>query len=182
MEAYLKAVSGSFILSIRFAGSLNPGPAYPNPKRFAGYSRTIIWRCFNGHTQRFLWDEVEWFKTKSEAQVQDWERRLQEQENSTEQFFFSNVSRQAAKQDFLSSFKNMLMLPVNAVSSLGGTSKKTATSSIAESGSNRTSTPTPFQTTSPVSSSFPSGGPGDGSVGSHWVGNSDCNRCLRIDG
>jgi recyclin-1 len=145
VEAYLKAVSGSYMLAIRFAGSLNPGPAHPNPKLFSHHCRTVVWQCYDSQVNRYLNDEVDWFTTTSQDKVQDWERQLQEQEHSTEEFFFSNVSRQAAKQDFLSSFKSMLMLPVNAVSSLGGTTKKTPISAFTgtDTGSSRSSTPLP---------------------------------------
>jgi recyclin-1 len=148
LEAYLKAVSGAFSLVFRFGDSLKP-PAtiYPNHAAFMGKMKHLIWRCFSGHTERFLQQEYQNFERSSEKHVEDWERRLREQEDSTEEFFFSNVNRQAAKQDFLSSFKNMLLLPVTAVSSLGGTSKKTTIGSALE--GSRSSTPNLYATNSP---------------------------------
>jgi recyclin-1 len=143
IEAYLKAVSGIFELALRFAISLKPSKS--SPANFTQKVREAIIRCFDQHIDLYLQEELGFFKKNAEMEVDSWEQRLLEQEASAESFFLSNVSRQAAKQDFLSSFKNMLMLPITSLSTTSST-KKTHTSQIDSTSmeQKRSSTPTPF--------------------------------------
>lgn len=114
IETYLKAVSGVFEQALRFAISLRPSNA--SKKTFSDDVTKVIARCFEQHVDLYLSEELEFFKTKSDEEVSVWERRLSAEQASTESFFMSNVSRQVAKQDFLSSFRKVVMLPVNALS------------------------------------------------------------------
>jgi recyclin-1 len=145
MESYLKAVSGVFELSLRFIISLKT--AKSTPLDFQKKAREAMIRCFDRHLDLYFTEELEFFRRRAENEVDSWGQRLLEQETSTETFFMSNVSRQAAKQDFMSSFKNMMLLPVTAVASIPGTftSKKTPTSHIESTlTEKRSSTPTPL--------------------------------------
>lgn len=45
-----------------------------------------------------------------------------EEEQSTETLYMANVNRKAVKQDFLSSFKKVVMMPVNVLPTIGGSS------------------------------------------------------------
>ncbi|KAL1302077.1 hypothetical protein AAFC00_002516 [Neodothiora populina] len=112
-EMYLKAVSGVYSQALRFAASIQPSKA--SSKDFTKDVRTIVARCFEPHVDLYLTEELNFFQDKSEGEVAAWERELSEQEARTESFFMSNVSRQAAKRDFLSSFKKVVMMPVNAL-------------------------------------------------------------------
>jgi recyclin-1 len=143
MEAYLKAVSGVFELSLRFGISVQPSKS--SSKDFKQRVKDAIIRCFEPHIDLYLQEEFEFFKRKAENEVDNWEKQLLEEEASTESFFLSNISRQAAKQDFLSSFKNMLMLPVTAVTSIPTaiTGKKSTISTTANMEQKRASTPVP---------------------------------------
>jgi recyclin-1 len=146
IESYLKAVSGVFELALRFGISLQPGKSAS--RNFQQRVKDAILRCFEPHIDLYLQEELAFFSKTAQSEVDSWEQRLLEQEASAESFFLSNVSRQAAKQDFLSSFKNMLMLPVTAVTSIPNTfsSKKSATPQIDMSAPTeyvRTSTPVP---------------------------------------
>ncbi|KAE9963560.1 hypothetical protein BLS_009179 [Venturia inaequalis] len=114
IETYLKAVSGVFEQALRFAISLRSSKA--SKKTFSEDVTRIIGRCFEQHVDLYLSEELEFFKTKSDGEVGTWERRLSAEQASTESYFMSNVSRQVAKQDFLSSFRKVVMLPVNALS------------------------------------------------------------------
>jgi recyclin-1 len=114
IETYLKSVSGVFEQALRFTISIRPSKA--SKKTFSEDVIKIIARCFEQHVDLYLSEELEYFKSKSDEEVSTWERRLSAEQASTESFFMSNVSRQVAKQDFLSSFRKVVMLPVNALS------------------------------------------------------------------
>lgn len=57
--------------------------------------------------------------------MRDWDRQLSEQAASTESFLMSNINRQADKRDFLTSFKKVIMAPVNILPSFSGKTNET---------------------------------------------------------
>lgn len=113
IETYVKAVSGTFEQSLRFLASLVPTKA--SPSDFTEQAAQIVFQCFDKHTDLYLVEELTLFKSKSQAEVSNWEQELSEQEASAESFFMSNINRQAAKRDFLSSFKKVVMMPVHVL-------------------------------------------------------------------
>ncbi|KAK4500338.1 hypothetical protein PRZ48_008527 [Zasmidium cellare] len=123
IETYVKAVAGTFGQALRLVASLKPTKAAPPD--FVEKSKQTIVQCFEKHIDLYLAEEFQNFTTKATYEVDVWEKQLSEQEASTESFFMSNVNRQAAKRDFLSSFKKVVMMPVNAfpMSSPFGTAK-----------------------------------------------------------
>jgi recyclin-1 len=125
-EIYLKAVAGVFDQASQLAISLQPTKS-SNPN-FPEEAMRIISHCFEQHIDLYLQEELDFFKQNSMAQVEMWEKRLSEEEQSTETYYMSNVNRKAAKQDFLSSFKKVVMMPVNVLPTIGGsgTSKSAA--------------------------------------------------------
>jgi recyclin-1 len=145
-ESYLKAVSGVFQQALRF--SISVQPAKSSPKSFRESTKAVVIRAFEQHVDLYLQDELEFFNKHSQTEVDNWEQRLQEHEKSEESFYMSNVSRQAAKQDFLSSFKKMVMFPVTAVGSLTTTSSTTKKQPTVDINglpiNNRASTPVPI--------------------------------------
>lgn len=118
-ETYLKAVSGVFDQALQLAISLKPTKG--SKPDFESEAIRILSRCFEQHVDLYLQEELDFFKRQSEAEVDIWEKRLTEEEQTAESFFMSNVSRQAAKRDFLTSFKKVVMAPVNVLPSFGGT-------------------------------------------------------------
>ncbi|EME39402.1 hypothetical protein DOTSEDRAFT_75180 [Dothistroma septosporum NZE10] len=114
IETYVKAVSGTFSQALRLLASLKPTKA--SPPDFPETAKRRLVHCFEKHIDLYLIEEFEVFRTKAEADVTHWEKELSEQEATTDSYFMSNVSRQAAKRDFLSSFKKVVMMPVNVVS------------------------------------------------------------------
>jgi recyclin-1 len=158
-ETYVKAVSGTFEQSLRFVASLRPSKA--SPSDFAEQSRRTVAQCFERHIDLYLAEELAHFKSRSDAEVTRWGKELSEQQANAESFFMSNVQRQAAKRDFLSSFKKVVMMPVTAfpLSSPFGSSKAAPVQAAAMSDSasrpmtqsfvdpNRTSTPLPVAPT-----------------------------------
>ncbi|KAI9850576.1 MAG: F-box protein: endocytic membrane traffic, recycling ReCYcling 1 [Thelocarpon superellum] len=130
-ESYLKAVAGVFQQSLRFTASLRPPEGLDHD--FQEDIDKLMLQVFEPHVDLYLQDELAFFKNKSDTEVANWESKLSQQDASTEAFFMSNVNRQADKRDFLSSFKKVVMMPVNAlpvipVSSPFSTAKAPATS------------------------------------------------------
>ncbi|KAI9728961.1 MAG: F-box protein: endocytic membrane traffic, recycling ReCYcling 1 [Chrysothrix sp. TS-e1954] len=140
IEAYLKVVAGVYEQSRFFARSLRPSQS--SPVDFQMQAARIVDRCFVPHVDLYLAEELEFFRSRCNAEVDRWEKQLKEQEASAESFFMSNVNRQAAKQDFLTSFKKVLMAPVNVLPTFS-TSKQTTTDTLSTGETLRTDTPSP---------------------------------------
>lgn len=120
IEAYLKAVAGVYEQALQLAVSLHPTKA--SKPDFGEEAMRIVSRCFEQHIDLYLQEELDYFKRKSAAEVDLWEKRLMEEEQSTETLYMANVNRKAVKQDFLSSFKKVVMMPVNVLPTIGGSS------------------------------------------------------------
>ncbi|KAL1654757.1 F-box protein: endocytic membrane traffic, recycling ReCYcling 1 [Didymella pomorum] len=121
-DVYLKAVAGIFDQASQLAISLKPTKG--SKANFQEEAIRIISRCFEQHIDLYLQEELDFFKRKSVEQVEAWEKRLNEEEQTTETFYMSNVNRKAAKQDFLSSFKKVVMMPVNVLPTIGGSGSR----------------------------------------------------------
>jgi len=113
LESYLKLVAGVYEQGLRFVQSIKPSTG--STSDFAEKARAIINRSFEPHVDLYLQEELDFFKQQSTAEVDTWEKQLSEREATAESFFMANVNRQAAKQDFLTSFKKVLLMPVNAM-------------------------------------------------------------------
>lgn len=137
-ELYLKAISATYVQSLNFAKSLRPGRNSGDD--FYATVDEIIANAFEPHVDLYLSEEVEFFKRKSDSEVENWKRQLSEQDASMQSLFMSNVNRQADKRDFLTSFKKVVMMPVNVLPSFPITSPfggKSATAKVApENGEN----------------------------------------------
>lgn len=109
--AYLQAVSGTYVQSLNFLQALNP---IKDPfDDFHEAAEKMVMGVFEQHVELYLAEELDSFRKHSEDVVTDWDRQLSEQAASTESFYMSNINRQADKKDFLTSFKKVLMAPVN---------------------------------------------------------------------
>ena len=113
MDIYLKAVSATYVQSLNFAKSLRPGRD-SGDDFYEMVDETMI-RLFEPHLDLYMNEEIEHFKRKSDTELGTWERQLSEQDASMQSMFMSNVNRQADKRDFLSSFKKVVMMPVNVL-------------------------------------------------------------------
>ncbi|KAF2200138.1 hypothetical protein GQ43DRAFT_473009 [Delitschia confertaspora ATCC 74209] len=146
IEAYLKAVSGVFEQALQFAITIRPSKG--SEQNFQEEAKRIIARCFEPHVDLYLQEELDFFKGKSAAEVEVWEKRLSDEEQSAESFFMSNINRQAVKRDFLTSFKKVVMMPVNVLPTMGS-SRSTAITNVVNGDSlnptSRSSTPVPGQ-------------------------------------
>ena len=113
LESYLKAVSSTCDQSLEFAKSLRP--ASSSGDDFLNTVEDVIANAFEPHVDLYLREELEFFRKRSTTEVNDWEKRLSEQDASMQSMFMSNVNRQADKRDFLTSFKKVVMMPVNVL-------------------------------------------------------------------
>lgn len=136
-ELYLKAVSATYVQSLNFAKSLRSGRTSGDD--FYETIDEIIANVFEPHIDLYLNEELEFFKRKSDSEVENWKRQLSEQDASMQSMFMSNVNRQADKRDFLTSFKKVVMMPVNVLPSFPISSPfggKSVTAKASEHGEN----------------------------------------------
>ena len=111
--AYLQAVSGMSEQCMWFFQSLAPPPSWKDDIDVKAKELTL--RTFEPHLDLYFQEELDYFTKKTEAEVDDWEKKLSEQDASVESFYMSNFNRQADKKDFLSSFKKVVMMPVTVL-------------------------------------------------------------------
>ncbi|EME80135.1 uncharacterized protein MYCFIDRAFT_189789 [Pseudocercospora fijiensis CIRAD86] len=141
LETYVKAVAGTLAQALRLVASLKPTKA--SPPDFLDTAKKTITQCFDKHVGLYLAEEYDVFRSKAEAGVSQWEKELSEQEATTEAFFMSNLNRQAAKRDFLSSFKKVVMMPVNVIGAPFA-SAKPPDSVVSRSSANLNTVDTPY--------------------------------------
>lgn len=115
IPSYLRAVAGIFEQSLRFGLTLKP-TKYSGVD-FVQKVKAVVAKVFEPHVDLYLQDELDNFKKLADAGVGTWESKLSAQEATTESFFMANLNRKADKQDFLSSFKKVVMMPVNVLPS-----------------------------------------------------------------
>lgn len=116
IPSYLQAVSGIFEQTMQFGLTLKPSKNSRDD--FLEKFKSIVAKIFEPHVDLYLQDELDYFKKLAETEVGNWENKLSAEEATTESYLMANVNRQADKKDFLSSFKKVVMLPVNAVNAL----------------------------------------------------------------
>jgi recyclin-1 len=148
IEIYLKAMAGVFDQALQLAMSLKPTRG--SKPSFKDDAMRTITGCFEPHIDLYLQEELAFFTKKSAADVDAWEKRLADEEQTTETFYMSNVNRKAVKQDFMASFKKVVMMPVSVLPTIGGSSSsKTAPTASATNGisalepTSRSGTPVP---------------------------------------
>lgn len=151
VASYLKAISGIFKQCLQFSARINTPPER-TPEEFTKVAHEILNKLFEPHVDLYLQDELDYFKQDAEKEVNAWEQKLSEQDATTESFFMANVNRQADKKDFLTSFKKVVMMPVNVLPSFPFTANKRDTLAVTPNGTSnytggalgsRSSTPVP---------------------------------------
>ncbi|BCR84474.1 exocyst complex component Sec10 family protein [Aspergillus chevalieri] len=118
IESYLNAVSVTFAQCQNLSETLLP--IQNAPDSFDEFLDSVITKVYEPHMDLYLAEELDHFRKWSDSAVGEWDRQLDEQAASTESFLMSNVNRQADKRDFLSSFKKVIMAPVNILPSFSG--------------------------------------------------------------
>ncbi|KAI5795045.1 exocyst complex component Sec10-like protein [Geopyxis carbonaria] len=115
-EQYLKAVVGLYKQSLDFAASLAGAKGSGDTWRQDAVA--VMVRVFDQHVDLYLQEELDYFRKTCEAEVDEWDKKIKEQDTAAESFFMSNVSnREADKRDFLSSFKKVILAPVSVIPS-----------------------------------------------------------------
>ncbi|KAL4907410.1 hypothetical protein BDW74DRAFT_166816 [Aspergillus multicolor] len=136
-ESYLVSVSSTFAQCINLCDNLLP--IQNSLDTFDELLHRTVAQVYEPHVDLYLAEELDFFRQGSEASVGEWDRQLSEQAASTESFLLSNVNRQAEKRDFLTSFKKVIMAPVNILPSFSAKSseqqKSDRDSSFGEAGS-----------------------------------------------
>lgn len=113
IESYLKIVAGVYEQNLQFIKSLHPSEG--SKLNFETKLTDIVNRNFEPHIDLYLQEELDYFRQKSSVEIDVWDKSFSEQEASTEMYLMSNINRQAVKQDFLTSFKKVLMTPITAI-------------------------------------------------------------------
>ena len=158
---YLRIVSGTFAATRQFANEC----CLPVDASADSFARTtaVLAQIYDAHLEGYLAEELASFTQKAGAEIEQWDRALQEQAASTESFLMSNVNRQADKKDFLTSFKKVVMMPVNLLPNFSGPSTNKATAKTLVNGDlsvpSRSSTPNPLAMTRSVTPSLPAEAP-----------------------
>ncbi|KAJ5143254.1 uncharacterized protein N7515_002041 [Penicillium bovifimosum] len=114
-ESYLTAISGTFVQCMNLSEALLP--VRSSDAKYDEYLDNVVIKIYEPHIDLYLAEELDFFKKACETTVSEWDRHLSEQAASTESFLMSNVNRQADKRDFLTSFKKVIMMPVNILPS-----------------------------------------------------------------
>lgn len=113
MESYVRAVSGTYEQCIRFAKSIQP--TQHSGDDFDRALDHLVADIFTPYVDTYFAEELAYFKRRSEIEVSSWERQLCQQDASLESMYRTNVNRQADKRDFLTSFKKVVMMPINVL-------------------------------------------------------------------
>lgn len=141
MESYLTAVSVTFVQCMNLSESLLP--IRNSGEKFDQYLDTVVIKIYEPHIDLYLAEELDFFRKGCEATIDDWDRQLSEQAASTESYLMSNVNRQADKRDFLTSFKKVIMMPVNILPSFSGSKAAGDSKADAESNGNQNTAKNP---------------------------------------
>ena len=113
IESYLRAVSITCDQCLEMTRSLRPTSA--SGDEFYETLDEVVASIFEPHVDLYLKEELDFFKKQSNSEVNNWEKQLSEQDASMQSMFMSNVNREADKTDFLTSFKKVVMMPVNVL-------------------------------------------------------------------
>ncbi|KIW17448.1 hypothetical protein PV08_04642 [Exophiala spinifera] len=116
---------------------------------------SILTRIYGPLLDQYLAEELAFFRQKADAEVERWDRALSDQDASSESFLMSHANRQADKKDFMSSFKKVVMMPVNILPSFSAPANpKSAAKTLANGESaapSRPSTPSLFMSSTATS-------------------------------
>ncbi|KAJ5484401.1 hypothetical protein N7453_012355 [Penicillium expansum] len=131
--SYLTAISATFVQCMNLSEALLPIKG--SDAKFDEYLDNVVIKIYEPHLDLYLAEELDSFKKACEFTVSEWDRHLSEQAASTESFLMSNVNRQADKRDFLTSFKKVIMMPVNILPSFSNAKSSEESKSDTESSS-----------------------------------------------
>lgn len=145
IKSYLTAISGTFVQCMNLSESLLP--IRGSDAKFDDYLDNVVIKIYEPHLDLYLAEELDFFKKACEFTVNEWDRHLSEQAASTESFLMSNINRQADKRDFLTSFKKVIMMPVNILPSFSSAKSSEESKVDTEPNSPNPSQPSPSKNT-----------------------------------
>lgn len=158
ISMYLRIISGTFAATRQFVNDccLSDDPSEEALSR----ATSVLAKIYEPHLESYLAEELAAFTQKAGSEIEQWDRVLREQAASTESFLMSNVNRQADKKDFMTSFKKVVMMPVNLLPTFGAAPNskapiKSPNGDLTSGVSSRPSTPGPLGLTRSVTPSLP---------------------------
>ncbi|ORY82539.1 F-box domain-containing protein [Protomyces lactucae-debilis] len=104
-EAYLAAVPGAYQHAHRLVSELGLNLL---PQLQAIFEEHVSW---------YLEEELRELRSKADHEVSNWDRQITDESQKTESLLLSNINREAAKKNFLQSFTQVILMPVNVVGS-----------------------------------------------------------------
>lgn len=113
VASYLISVSGLFEQCLAFARALDLPAA--SKEQLEDRAKDLARKVFEPHLDLYLQEELDFFTKHAEREVGNWEQKLSDQEATVESFYMGNFNRRADKNDFLSSFKKVVMMPVTVL-------------------------------------------------------------------
>lgn len=155
---YLKTISGTFAATRQLITEC--GVTSDSSDESQTRANAVIAQIYGPHLESYLAEELESFKRRADQEVEQWSQALRDREESTESFLMSNINRTADKKDFMSSFKKVVMMPVNLLPTFSNPAeKKTAAKTLVNGDLARPSTPNPLSQARSVTPSLPSEAP-----------------------
>lgn len=124
--------------------------------KYKGALKRLLVSQYEFHVDEFMQLELDSFEGYANGLVDKWDKETHDKEIATEHYYLSNVTKEKDKRDFLTSFKDVLMMPINVIGVGGGSSSKDTSRNATPS---RTGTPNPDELsatgTAPSSSDAP---------------------------
>lgn len=124
---YLDAVPTIYVKLQTFTDAL-PSSVNGHQDKYKGALKRLLISQFEFHVDQFMQLELDSFETYANDLVDSWDKETHDKEIATEHYYLSNVTKEKDKRDFLSSFKDVLMMPINVIG-VGNSSSKDASRS-----------------------------------------------------
>lgn len=113
MYNYLEVVPFLYVHMMWFINELDPtSNAGPDFKKKLKHHFINV---YDLHIDEYLKKEYDQFEQYALKETQKWNEQIAQQEEATETFLFSNVTKAKDKKDMLASFKKVLMMPVSVL-------------------------------------------------------------------
>jgi recyclin-1 len=154
--SFLRIVSGTFAQTRQFFQDYAIGAEARDELKTC--TAAVLTSIYEPHIDLYLAEELAAFKQKADAEIDQWDKSLSEQAASMETFLMSNVNRQADKKDFMTSFKKVVMMPVNILPSFSGPSDKKSTAKNLVNGDAEYTSNVPSRSSTPGPSGNPYAG------------------------
>lgn len=148
---YLDAVPNIYVKLQTFTDAL-PSSVNGHEDKYKGALKRLLISQFEFHVDQFMQLELDSFETYANDLVDSWDKETHDKEIATEHYYLSNVTKEKDKRDFLSSFKDVLMMPINVIG-VGNSSSKDAS---------RSGTPNPHANNNNNNNNSKSGTPNPG--------------------